>query len=143
MSTILNSLETSANNVTSLFNKLCYATIFTQEIKDKISKIDEDLKASAHQLSLDPRYSSTHYTKIRFLTNMQEELLREEARIRATLLLVEIQGMILLNRDALDKHIAHAKTLLHDNNFSIVDHMMELSVEVQITLHASKVLQEN
>ena len=27
--------------------------------------------------------------------------------------------------------------------FSIVDHMMELSVEVQITLHATKVLQEN
>jgi hypothetical protein len=37
----------------------------------------------------------------------------------------------------------HAKTLIHENNFSIADHMMELSVEVQIVLHTSKVLQEN
>ena len=86
-------------------------------------------------------YSSAHYTKIRFLTNMQAKLLREEAKIRATL--VDIQGMILPNMDALQKHITHAKTLIHDNNFSIVDHMMELSAEVQIALHASKVLQEN
>ena len=69
---------------------------------------------------------------------MQAELSREEARIRATL--INIQGMILPNMDALQKHIAHAKTLIHDNKFSIADHMMELSVEVQISLHASKVL---
>ena len=43
---------------------------------------------------------------------MQVELLREEARIRATL--VEMQGMILPNMDALQKHIAHAKTLSHE-----------------------------
>ena len=67
--------------------------------------------------------------------------MREEARIRATL--VEIQGMILPNMDVLQKQIEHAKTLTHDNNFSIPDHMMELLVEVQIALHASKVLQEN
>ena len=45
--------------------------------------------------------------------------------------------------DALQKHIAHAKTLIHDNNFSIADHMMGLLAEVQIALHASKVLREN
>ena len=68
-------------------------------------------------------------------------MLREEARIRATL--VDIQGMILPNMDALQKHIAHAKNLIHDNNFTVVDHMIELLAEVQIALHASKVLQEN
>ena len=68
-------------------------------------------------------------------------MLREEAEIRATL--VDIQGMILPNLDALKKHIAHAKTLIHDTNFSIANHMMELSKKVQIALHASKVLQEN
>ena len=47
----------------------------------------------------------------------------EEGRIRATL--VDIQGMILSNMDALQKHSAHAKTLIHDNNISIFDHMME------------------
>ena len=45
--------------------------------------------------------------------------------------------------DALQKHIAHAKTLIHDKKFSIVDHMIELSVEVQVALHTCKVLQEN
>lgn len=92
-------------------------------------------------MSLDPSYSSTHYTKIKFLTNIQAELLREEARIRATL--VDTQGMILSNMDTLQKHIQHAKTLIHDNNFSIADHMMELSEKVQIALHTSKVLQKN
>ena len=71
LSTILSSLETFVNNVTSLFRKLCDTSSFTQEIKDKLSKIDEDLKESAHQLSLDPSYSSAHYSKIRFLTNLQ------------------------------------------------------------------------
>jgi hypothetical protein len=58
---------------------------------------------------------------------MQEELLREEAIIRSTL--INIQG-ILPNMDALQKHITHAKMLIHDNNFSIGDHMIELSIEV-------------
>ena len=67
---------------------------------------------------------------------MQAELLREEARIRATL--VDIQDMILLNMDALKKHIAHVETLIHDNNFFISDHMIEQLTEVQIALHTSK-----
>ena len=45
--------------------------------------------------------------------------------------------------DAMQKHIAHAKTLIHDINFSIADNMIELSVEVQVALNISKVLQEN
>ena len=72
---------------------------------------------------------------------MRVELLREEARIRTTL--IDIQGMILLSMDALKKHISNVKTLIYENKFSIDDHMMELSAEVQIALHASKVLQEN
>ena len=51
--------------------------------------------------------------------------------------------MILPNMDELQKHIAHSKNLICDNNFSIEDHMIELSVEVQIALHKSKVLQED
>ena len=59
---------------------------------------------------------------------MQAELLKEEARKRSTL--VDIQNLILPNMDALQKHIAHAKTLTHDNNFYIADHMIELLAEV-------------
>ena len=47
LSTILGSLETSCNNVTSLFGKLYETSNFTKEIEDKLSKIDEDLNASA------------------------------------------------------------------------------------------------
>lgn len=43
----------------------------------------------------------------------------------------------------MNAHIAHAKTLIHDNNFSVVDQMIELSVEIQVALHTSQVLQEN
>ena len=51
--------------------------------------------------------------------------------------------MILPNIDVLKKKIVHSKSLIHDNNFSIVDHMIELSAKVQIALHTCKVLQEN
>ena len=38
--------------------------------------------------------------------------------------------MTIPNMDAMQKHILHAKTLIHENNFSIVDHMLELSAKV-------------
>ena len=47
-STSLNSLETTCNNVSTLFGKLCDVSIFTKDIKEKSIKIDEDMKASAH-----------------------------------------------------------------------------------------------
>ena len=72
---------------------------------------------------------------------MKVELLREEASKRE--ILIDIQVMIFPNMDVVQKHIAHAKTLIHDNNFSIADHMNELLVEVQIALNTSKVLQDN
>ena len=72
---------------------------------------------------------------------MQVELLREEARIRSTL--VDIQNMILPNMDVLQKYIAHSKIIIHDNTFSIADHMIKLSAEVQIVLDTCKVLQDN
>ena len=54
LSSILTNLETSCTNVTSLFGKLCDVIELTKEIKRKLTKIDEDLKASAQQLQLDP-----------------------------------------------------------------------------------------
>ena len=140
LSKILVNLETSCLNVSSLFGKLCDVSEFTKEIKDKFSKIDEDLKASAQQLQLDPSSSSAHFKKIRFLSDMQAELLRE---VRIHSALIDIENMILPIMDAMQKHIVYSKTLIHDNNFSIVDHMMELSTKVQSALHTCKVLQEN
>ena len=43
----------------------------------------------------------------------------------------------------MQKHIAYSKTLIHDNNFSIADHMIELSTKVQVALQTCKNLQEN
>ena len=75
------------------------------------------------------------------MIDKQEEFLREEERVRSTL--VDIQNMILPNMDALQKYITHSKTLIHDNNFSIANHMIELLLEVQIALHTCKILQDN
>lgn len=80
MSTLSN-LESSYTNVISLFIKLCDVTKYTKAIKGKLDKNDEDLKASAQKLQLDPSSSSTHHMKIKFLSDIQKELLREEARI--------------------------------------------------------------
>ena len=67
--------------------------------------------------------------------------MREEERIRSTL--IDIQNMILPVMDTMQKHIAYSKILIHDNNFSVADHMIELSAEVQIALSSCKILQKN
>ena len=97
LSTILAMLEAYVNNVVSLFVKLSNTSIFTKDIQIKLSKIDEDMKASAHQLSLDPSCSFAHFTKIKYLTDVQEKLSRKEAKIRATL--AKFQGRSLPNMD--------------------------------------------
>ena len=97
LSTSLSSLESTYNNVSTLFGNLCDISIFTKDIKEKLAKIDEDMKASARQLQLDPSSSFSHFSKIRFLTNKQAKLLREDARIRETL--TKLQGLILPNMD--------------------------------------------
>ncbi|GLJ55437.1 hypothetical protein SUGI_1190310 [Cryptomeria japonica] len=122
-------------------NKLCDVTEFTKRIRDQLKKIDDDLKASAQQLQLDPSSSSTHHSNIRFLLDKQSELLREDARIRSTLL--DIQNMILPNMDTMQKHITHSKTLIHDNIFSVAEHVIELSAKVQVALSICTILQEN
>ncbi|GLJ49362.1 hypothetical protein SUGI_1044140 [Cryptomeria japonica] len=141
LTTILAKLENSFNNVTSFFAKLCDVTEFTKGIRDQLKKIDDDLKASAQQLQLDPNSSSTHHSNIRFLLDKQSELLREDARIRSTLL--DIQNMILPNMDRMQKHITHSKTLIHDNIFSVAEHVIELSAKVQVALSICTILQEN
>ena len=123
LSSILTSLETSCTNVTSLFAKLFDIIEYTKEIKSKLNKIDEDLMASAKQLQLDSNSSSTHHMKIRFLLDMQVDFFSEETRIQSTLL--EIQNMILPIMDSMQNHIAYSKTLIHNNNFLIVDHMQK------------------
>ncbi|GLJ41541.1 hypothetical protein SUGI_0859710 [Cryptomeria japonica] len=141
LTTSLAKLENSFNNVTSFFAKLCDVTEFTKGIRDQLKKVDDDLKASAQQLQLDPSSSSTHHSKIRVLSDKQSELLREDARIRSTLL--GIQNMILPNMDTMQKHITHSKTLIHDNSFSVAEHVIELSAKVQVALSICTILQGN
>ena len=141
LTSVLTDIENSFNKVTSFFAKLCDITEFTKGIKEKLNKIDEDLKVSAQNLKLDPSSSSSHHLRIKFLSEKQAELLREEARIRTTL--VDIQNMILPCMDSMQKHISYSKTLLHNNTFSIADHVIELSAEVQVALSTCKFLQEN
>ena len=45
--------------------------------------------------------------------------------IRKTI--IDTQSMILPLMDVMQKHPAHAKTLVHDTNFSVANLMMELS----------------
>ena len=51
--------------------------------------------------------------------------------------------MILPIMDTMQNHITYSKTLIHDNNFFVADHVIELSVEVQVALSTCKILQEN
>ena len=71
LSTIISSLETTINNVVALFVKLCDTSNFTLEIKNKLTKVDSDLKTSVIQLALDPSTSSTHFVKVRYLSDLQ------------------------------------------------------------------------
>ena len=99
------------------------------------------MQSSASKFQTFPSSNSSHHTKVKFLADVQAELLREEARIRANL--IDIQNMVLPIMDTMQKHIAHCKTLVQDQNFSMADHMIKLSVKVQITLYTCQILQEN
>ena len=49
LSTLIQNLEVTLANVTKLFEKLCDIPSFAPNIKDKLQKIDGDLKASTGQ----------------------------------------------------------------------------------------------
>ena len=70
LSTILADIENSFTNVASLFAKLCDVIEFIKEIKEKLNKIDKDIKTSAQRLQLDPSSSSTHHIKVRYLEDI-------------------------------------------------------------------------
>ena len=44
---------------------------------------------------------------------------------------------------SMQKHIAHCKSLIRDQTFSIADHMIQLSAEVQVALSACQILHES
>ena len=50
--------------------------------------------------------------------------------------------MVLPVMESMQKYIAHCKTLIQDQNFSVVDHLIQLSVEVQVALSTCQILQE-
>ena len=137
----MGNFENSFKNAASLFAKLCDVSGFTKEIKGKLNKIDNDMQSSASSLQIDPSSSTSHHSKMKYLETLQVELLRKEARIRE--ILIEIQNMILPIMGSMQKHIAHCKSLVQDQNFSIAYHMIQLSAEVQIALFACQILQES
>ena len=141
LATFLGNFKNSFKNATSLFVKLCDVSGFTKEIKEKLKKIDNDMQSSASSLQVNPSSSISHHSKIKYLAALQAELLREEARISENL--IEIQNMVLPIMGTMQNHIAHCKSLVQDQNFSIVDHMIQLSAEVQIALSACQILQES
>ena len=108
----MGNFENSFTSATSLFAKLCDVSSSTKGIKEKLNKIDVDMQLSASNLQMDPSSSSSHHTKVKYLVDMQEKLLREDARIRANL--IDIQNIVLPIMDTMQKHIAHCKTLVQD-----------------------------
>ena len=137
----MGNFENSFKNAASLFAKLCDVSRFTKEIKEKLNKIDNDMQSSASSLQIDPSSSISHHSRMKYLAALQAKLLREEARIRENL--IEIQNMILPIMGTMQKHIAHCKSLVQDQNFSVADHMIQLSAKVQIALSACQILQES
>lgn len=68
LSTLTRDLEGVLNNVVCLFTNLSDTSIFSNEIKEKLTKIDENLKNCTSQLALNLSSSSNHFVKVRFLT---------------------------------------------------------------------------
>ena len=114
---------------------------FSEEVKKKLNKIDNDMQASASSLQADPSTSSSHHKKMKYLATLQAELLREEASIRENL--IEIQNVLLPVMGSMQKHIDICKPLIQNQNFSVADHMIQLSAEVQIALSTCQILQDS
>ena len=141
LATFLGNFKNSFKNAASLFAKLCDVSGFTKEIKEKLNKINNDMQASALSFQSNPSSSISHHSKIKYLAALQAELLKKEARIRENL--IEIQNMLLPILGSMQKHIQHCKTLTQHQSFSIADHMIELSAEVQIALSSCQILQDS
>ena len=141
LATFLGNFENSFKSAASLFAKLCDVSGFTEEVKRKLNKIDNDMQASASSLQADPSTSFSHHKKMKYLATLQAELLREEARIRENL--IEIQNMLIPVMGSMQKHIENCKTLIQDQTFSVADHMIQLSAEVQVALSACQILQDS
>lgn len=99
-----------------------------------------DMQESASKLKVDPSSSISHHTKIKYLVDIQAELLREEVRIRENL--INIQNMVLPVMDTMQKHIVHCKSLIQEQNFSVANHLIQLSPDVQIALSTCQILQQ-
>ena len=103
---------------------MCYIK-FHQGNKGQTTKIDEDLKNSASELTLDPSTNSNNFVKVISLIDLHVELIREETKIGASL--TYIQSMMLPHTDVMQKYLAYANKLVHDTNFLVIDLVMELS----------------
>ena len=99
------------------------------------------MQSSASSFQADSSSSFSHHSRMKYLAVLQAELLREEARIRENL--IEIQNMLLPIMGSMQKHIASCISLIQDQNFSIADHMIQLSAEVQVALYTCQILQDS
>ena len=70
LATFLGNFENSFKNAASLFAKLCDVSGFTEEIKRKLNKIDNDIQASASSLQADPSTSFSHHKKMKYLATL-------------------------------------------------------------------------
>lgn len=88
------------------------------------------MKESASQLALNLSASSSHLAKVKYLTDLQAKLVREEGRTRECLM--DIQRKLNPHMDTIQARIAHAKTLVQNIRFSSAETLIELSREVQV-----------
>ena len=70
LATFLGNFENSFKSAASLFAKLCDVFGFTEEVKRKLNKIDNDMQASASSLQADPSSCISHHKKMKYLATL-------------------------------------------------------------------------
>lgn len=133
-------LEETIKIIINLFQQLCNVSHFTQHVLDKQTKIDEELKKSVDKLTDEPLTFQDHYSKIKHFMSLQLELRKEEENIREEVL--ELQAHILPHLEVIQVNIKKAKELIATLEISVMDHMEDLSSQLQAQLSTLEALKD-
>lgn len=142
LETKVESMKKVLEKIFSQYTKMCYPTLFTQEIRNHILSLGSQMQSSKAKLPMNLAQSEKNFRTL-LQTQSQLEILQEdEAKIRAKL--ISIQFILTPHMEILDKELGYAETLMKkDPNLSTLDGLVQVTIELSIQIKSLEVACDN
>ena len=142
LATKIDRVKEVLGNMLSLYTKLCDPALFTQEVGQKILRLEDDLKLSSRKLSQNHVQTEEHFHSLLHTQSRLAVLIVEEANIRAKL--INIQASLTPHMEILQKELAYVNSLLQkDPNLSTLDSLVHLAAKTTIQLKSLDIALDN